>query len=130
MAGTITATLTLAGQGVTSDPIAIAPSTTLNIEEPCVESGSLIAGSGAPGVTALYTTSTDPSYLYIKNTYIAAAPATAGLEISLGVTVFANIKPGQWMWMPVENGLTIGYQTEAGSPDDVPFEYAFWAQVP
>ena len=126
MAGTITATLTLAGQGATSDPIAIAPSTTLNIEEPCVESGSLIAGSGAPGVLTLYITSTDPSYLYVKNTTLL----TGGLEISIGGTVFANLKAGQWMWVPVENGLTVGYQTEAASVDDVPFEYAFWAQVP
>ena len=126
MAGTITATLTLSGQGVTSDPIAIAPTTTLGINEPCVESGSLIAPLGGGGATTLTTSATLPMYLYIKNTGVGAA---GGLVIDIGGTTVATVMQGAWMWIPVADALAVEYDTQAASVLDVPFEYAFWAAV-
>ena len=126
MAGTITATLTLSGQGVTSDPIAIAPTTTLGINEPCVESGSLIAPQGGGGMTVLTTSATLPMYLYIKNTGVGPA---GGLVIDIDGTTVATIMQGAWMWIPVADGLVVEYDTQAAPPVDVPFEYAFWASV-
>jgi hypothetical protein len=126
MAGTVTATLTLAGQGVTSDPIAIAPTVTLHIDNPCVESGSLITPPLAAGPYLLTTAASDPMYLYIKNTGIMTAGA---LEVRIGGVVAANIKQGAWMWIPVENLAAIEYDTEAFAAVAVPFEYAFWASV-
>jgi len=126
MAGTITATLTLAGQGVTSDPIAIAPTTTLDINEPCVESGSLIADHSATGMVALTTASTLPMYLYIKNTGVGSS---GGLVIDIDGTTVATIMQGAWMWIPVADGLLVEYDSQPAPPIDVPFEYAFWASV-
>ena len=126
MAGTVTATLTLAGQGVTSDPIAIAPTTILDIDNPCVESGSLITPPLAAGPYTLTTAASDPMFLYIKNTGIGPAGA---LEVSIGGVVAANIKQGQWMFIPVENAAAVEYDTEALAATAVPFEYAFWASV-
>ena len=110
--GTITATITLVGSGITSDALAISEEKSLVVTTPAVESGTLLLSGSATNtsnLTGSTVVGTRRYYLYVKNTSpIGTGPMITVNNSSSGQPAVANIYPGDWMYLPTNAGENFG----------------------
>jgi hypothetical protein len=121
---TITATIGLSGNGMTSQTLAVGRATSLSITSPTLESGAQIVP-----VSASFTTLVDgtlfgkvPGYFYIKNT----EPTTAAtITIYHDTVASGTLKQNEWAFFPTKADAIIKVQGSLPTT----CEYGFWTQA-
>lgn len=123
---TITATIGLAGPGMTSQTLTVGKATTLTITAPTIESGAkTVPGTTAGGTNTLVdgtVIGAAAGYVYIKNT----EPATAAtVIISHGAVTSGALKPGEWAFFPTKAGEVIKVSSDLAP--DTTCEFGYWS---
>ena len=115
---TLTPTLTIVSSDATGDSLSLSVTDTLTTTIPAVNTAQVSIASGS--ATEILTTSQAiHTYVYLKNTddtnYVSVKTAAG--------TVYARLKAGEFMFLPVE--LSIGIEVQANTASCI-VEYGYW----
>ena len=125
---TITATIGLAGPGMTTQTLAVGRATSLTIEAPTIESGAqVVPGTVTTGFVELVdgtVIGAAAGYIYIKNTEEVTA---ATVDIFHGAVAAGSLKPNEWAFFPTIAGEVIKVQSALAA--DTTCEYGYWSKV-
>ena len=115
---TLTPTLTLSSSDATGDSLSLSVTDTLTTTIPAINTAQVSIAAGA--ATEILTTSqATHTYVYLKNTddtnYVSVKTAAGN--------VYARLKAGEFMFLPVE--LSIGIEVQANTASCI-VEYGYW----
>ena len=106
---TLTPTLTLSSDDVTSDPLSFSVTDSLTIAQKVV-SLSRVATSTSD-LTLFASGTYSRSYVYLKNT-----DGSIAMDIDFGSTASFNIKPGEFAFFPWHASQNIVVAADSGTP--------------
>jgi len=119
---TITAKISLTGDGITSDALSIIQTSVLTVGNPAIESGTLKVTDTA---AALLPATAARVYLYVKNTGTVNVSANVNIQTAAAVNV-AELKAGEWLFFPVEESLALNVDSATASGVTT-VEYSYFA---
>ena len=120
---TITAKLTLQGDGITSDALSIIQTSVLNVANPAIESGTLNVTDTA---ALLLPATAKRVYLYVKNTGTPTVSPNVNIQIVASTANIAELAPGEWLFFPVEESLVLNVDSATASKTST-VEYSYFA---
>ena len=115
---TITPTLTISSSDATVDSLSLSVTDTLSTTIPAINTARASIATGS-ATEILGTAQNIHTYVYLRNT-----DTTNFVSVkTAGGTTYARLKPGEFMFLPVE--LSIGIECQANTGACV-VEYGYW----